>query len=160
MAAPDRAMRAGSWAAEAAHLAAGLPDRPVVLVAGSNGCSAAVRLALAAPERVRGLLLAWPATAGDPQADGRLPAELAPLLAGGVLRGVADGELTGLRMPVGVLPAVPENPVHRRRTADALLALVPGAAELPGCPEPPHPLFRPGPLVAAVAGFAAGLSRP
>ncbi|MFD8600160.1 alpha/beta fold hydrolase [Kitasatospora sp. NPDC059646] len=158
--APDRAMRAGSWDAEAEHLAAALPDRPVVLVAGSNGCSAAVRLALARPGRVRGLLLCWPATAGDAPVDGRLPAEAVPLLAGGVLRGVRDEELTGLRMPVGVLPSVPENPVHRRWTADALLALVPGAVELPGCPEPPHPLFRPGPLVAAVAGFAAGLRRP
>ncbi|WP_200895356.1 hypothetical protein [Kitasatospora griseola] len=45
--APDRAMRAGSWEAEAEQLVAGLPDGPVVLVGGSNGCSAAVRVALA-----------------------------------------------------------------------------------------------------------------
>lgn len=151
--APDRRMRAGSWAAEAEHLRERLPAGPVVLVGGSNGCSVAVRMALAAPERVRGLVLAWPATAGDARVDGRLPAEVAPLLAGGVLRGVADGELTGLRMPVAVLPAVPENPVHQRRTAQALLALVPGAVELPGCPEPPHPAFRPEGLVAAVKAF-------
>ncbi|OKJ06761.1 alpha/beta fold hydrolase [Kitasatospora sp. CB01950] len=155
--APDRLMRAGSWAAEAEHLAARLPDGPVVLVGGSNGCSAAVRLALAVPERVRGLVLAWPATAGDPRVDGRAPTEAAPLLAGGVLRGVADEELAGLRLPVAVLPSVPENPVHQRHTADALLGLVPGAVELPGCPEPPHPLFRPEGLVAALAGFAAAV---
>ncbi|MGX4732845.1 alpha/beta fold hydrolase [Kitasatospora griseola] len=152
--APDRAMRAGSWEAEAEQLVAGLPDGPVVLVGGSNGCSVAVRAALAVPERVRGLVLAWPATAGDARVDGRLPAEVAPLLAGGVLRGVADEELTELRMPVAVLPSVPENPVHQRRTAEALLALVPGAVELPGCPEPPHPRFRPEGLVAALAGFS------
>ncbi|RPE32182.1 hypothetical protein EDD38_0428 [Kitasatospora cineracea] len=156
--APDRAMRAGSWAAEAEHLAAALPDRPpVVLVGSSNGCSAALRLALAAPDRVRALVLAWPATAGDERLDGRIRAaapEAAGLLSGGTLRGAADAELAGLRLPVAVLPAVPENPVHRRRTADALLALVPGAVELPGCPEPPHPAFRPEPLVAALVGFA------
>ncbi|MFJ1793987.1 alpha/beta fold hydrolase [Kitasatospora griseola] len=153
--APDRAMRVGSWVAEAEHLAAGLPDGPVVVVGGSNGCSAAVRLALAVPGRVRGLVLAWPATAGDARVDRRLPAEVAPLLLGGVLRGVADEELTALRMPVGVLPAVPENPVHQRWTADALSERIPGAVELPGCPEPPHPSFRPEGLVAALAGFAA-----
>ncbi|QKW21990.1 alpha/beta hydrolase [Kitasatospora sp. NA04385] len=157
--APDRAMRAGSWDAEARHLAAALPDGPpVVLVAGSNGCSAAVRLALTAPERVRALVLAWPATAGDERLDGLIreavPAA-AGLLAGGTLRGATDAELAGLRLPVAVLPAVPENPVHRRRTADALLALVPGAVGLAGCPEPPHPAFRPGPLVAALAGWIA-----
>ncbi|WP_100840290.1 alpha/beta hydrolase [Kitasatospora fiedleri] len=155
--APDRAMRAGSWAAEAEHLAAALPDGPpVVLVAGSNGCSAALRLALAAPGRVRSLVLAWPATAGDERLDALIRAavpEAAGLLAGGVLRGVTDAELAGLRLPVAVLPAAPENPVHRRRTADALLALVPGAVELPGCPEPPHPAFRPEPLIAALTGW-------
>ncbi|MFJ1754436.1 alpha/beta fold hydrolase [Kitasatospora sp. NPDC088134] len=152
--APDRRMRAGSWQAEAAHLAAGLPAGPVVLVGGSNGCSVAVRLALAVPERVRGLVLAWPATACDPELNQRVPAEAAGLLAGGVLRGVADQELAGLRLPVAVLPSVPENPVHRRWTADALLGLVPGAVELPGCPEPPHPDFRAAGLVAVLAGVS------
>ncbi|MFF0294885.1 alpha/beta fold hydrolase [Kitasatospora sp. NPDC004614] len=158
--APDRVMRVGSWGAEAEHLVAGLPDGPVVVVGGSNGCSVAVRMALAVPERVRGLVLAWPATAGDVRVDQRLPEEATPLLAGGVLRGVADEELAGLRMPVGVLPSVPEGLVHQRRTADGLLGLIPGAVELPGCPEPPHPAFRPEGLVAAVAGFAARVRRP
>src|SRR4051794_34114160 len=67
--APDRAKRAPDWAAEVEHLATALPDHAVALVAGSNGCSAAVRLALTHPERVDRLLLAWPATAGDPDVD-------------------------------------------------------------------------------------------
>ncbi|BAJ31280.1 MULTISPECIES: alpha/beta fold hydrolase [Kitasatospora] len=163
VAAPDRAMRAGSWDAEAAHLAALLPDGPpVVLVGGSNGCSAAVRLALAAPDRVRALVLAWPATAGEEALDARIRAAApgaAGLLAGGTLRGTTDAELGALRMPVAVLPSVPENPAHRRRTVDALLRLLPGAVELPGCPEPPRPGFRPEPLVAALAGWADRVGR-
>ncbi|MEM8533793.1 MAG: hypothetical protein AAGF95_23315, partial [Chloroflexota bacterium] len=32
------------------------------LIAGSNGCSAAIRLALSAPQHIRSLVLCWPAT--------------------------------------------------------------------------------------------------
>lgn len=141
---------------------------PVAVVAGSNGCSAAVRLALAYPGLVGRLVLAWPATAGDPAVDGptgeRLAGQGAPaavvaaLLAGGALRGVTDVELAGLRLPVGVLPAVPDNPVHQRRTVDALLAALPAARELPGCPEAPRPDFPPHlpAFLHTVAGFVAG----
>ncbi len=163
--APDRLHRPDGWRAEAEHLAASLPEEPVVLVGGSNGCSAAVRLAAARPGTVRGLVLAWPATAGDPRVDelaragmaslGAPPATIDGLLAGGVLRGVDDAELATLRVPVAVLPSVPENPFHRRSTVDGLLRAVPGAVELPGCPEPPRPEF-PAHLTAfcdAVVGF-------
>lgn len=101
--APDREYRAASWASEASHLAAVLPGPPVTVVAGSNACSAAVRLALSRPDAVSGLVLAWPATAGDPVVDARdrsqLAAQGAPgdvieaMLSGRPLRGVTDGEL-------------------------------------------------------------------
>lgn len=69
---------------------------------------------------------------------------------GQTLRGVTDAELATLAMPVGVLPAVPGNPFHQRRTADSLGRLV------PGCPEPPRPGFEShvDGLVASIAGFA------
>jgi pimeloyl-ACP methyl ester carboxylesterase len=150
---PDRAQRAPSWTFEAQHLTAALPDHPVTIVAGSNGCSAAVRLTLAEPDRVERLLLAWPATAGDPQLDtrtrfglaklGAQPHILDALLLGRTLRGITDDELVSITKPVGVLPSVPENPFHQRRTVDALLRILPRALELAGCPEPPHPAFPP-----------------
>ncbi len=52
-------------------------------------------------------------------------------------------DLAALAMPAGVVPSVPANPVHQRRTADALLRLLRRAQELPGCPEPPSPAFPP-----------------
>src|SRR5690606_32218554 len=53
-----------SWDIEADDLAAVLDAAGVeraCVVAGSNGCSAAARLALRHPERVARLLLSWPA---------------------------------------------------------------------------------------------------
>jgi len=149
--APDRLRRPSSWAAEIEHLLPLLPARPVWAVGGSNGCSVAARLAVDHPDRVAGLILAWPATAGDPMIDPRLaadlagldaaPAVLADLLGGDTLRGVSDAELANLRAPVGILPAVPGDPFHQRRTADALLALIPRATELPGTPVPQQAAF-------------------
>jgi pimeloyl-ACP methyl ester carboxylesterase len=162
---PDRPPRAPGWASEAEHLAAELPDRPVAIIAGSNGCSVAARLALARPERVERLLLAWPATAGDPDVDARTRRGITDLggpkvlidalLEGRTLRGVADHELATISQPVGVLPSVPENPQHRRRTVDSLLRILPRAVELPGCPEPPRPDFRPhtGSFIRTAIGF-------
>lgn len=60
-------------------------------------------------------------------------------MAGATLRGLSDVDPASLTMPVGVLPSVPDNPVHQRRTVDALLQLVPEVVELAGCPEPPRP---------------------
>lgn len=149
--APDRPRRPADWAEEARYLAGTLPDSPVFLVAGSNGCSAAVRVAALRPGSVRGIVLAWPATAGDATVDRRDREGLAgegatgpvldALFTGGTLRGVTDAELAALRVPVGVVPSVPPNPHHQRHTVDALLRLVPGAVELPGCPESPVPWF-------------------
>jgi pimeloyl-ACP methyl ester carboxylesterase len=95
---PDRPRRASSWASEAEDLAAALPDHPVTVIAGSNGCSAAARLALIQPGRVERLLLAWPATAGASDVDthtrrgltelGASPDVIETLLSGQTLRGV------------------------------------------------------------------------
>jgi predicted alpha/beta hydrolase family esterase len=151
MLAPDRPHRPPTWSAEADHLSSVLPGQPTTLLAGSNGCSVAIRLAVACPQRIARLLLAWPATAGDPAIDARTrhrlteqgasPQIIDALLSGETLRGVTDDELSNLSVPVGVLPSAPDNPVHQRRTVDALLRVLPRARELPGCPEPPHPEF-------------------
>ncbi|MFD0331104.1 alpha/beta fold hydrolase [Streptacidiphilus monticola] len=156
---PNRLPRPASWEAEAAHLARLLPDGPVPVIAASNGASVGVRLALAHPARVSALVLAWPATAGDPQLDQATRVAhgpgVEPLLAGETLRGVRDDELARLRLPVAVVPAPPESPWHQRHTADALLKLVPDAVELPVFPETPHPGFagRAGEFSEALAGF-------
>jgi len=183
---PERLRRPDSWAAEADHLAAAfitltgpatvagpvmaepvVAVGPVVVVAGSNGCSAAVRLALARPDRIDGLLLAWPATAGDPAIEESTRAGLAEagasaavidaLLTGGILRGVTDDELDRLAMPVGILPSVPHNPVHQRRTVDALRRRLPAAVELVGTPESPRPDFatRRNDFLDAVTAFVS-----
>lgn len=149
--APNRLHRPPNWDADAEHPAAFLPEQPVTVVAGSNGCSAAVRLALDFPNRIARLLLAWPATAGDITVDSRTRASMAALgasdqnirtlLDGQVLRGVTNDELATLAIPVGVLPSAPENPFHQRHTVDTLQRLLPDSQELPGCPEPPRPDF-------------------
>jgi pimeloyl-ACP methyl ester carboxylesterase len=160
--APNRLQHPSSWDAEVEHLAPVLPGQSVSVVAGSNGCSVAVRLALAFPDRIERLLLAWPATAADPAVDSRTRIRLTglgaseqdirTLLDGQTLRGVTDEELATLRMPISVLPSDPENPFHQRKTVDALRRLLPHIEELPGCPEPPRPDFSPhlAPFLASV----------
>ncbi|MEU4191376.1 hypothetical protein AB0E69_05730 [Kribbella sp. NPDC026611] len=122
------------------------------------------------PELVDRLLLAWPATGDDVALNARTrvgltergcPPDVADgLLGGGILRGVTALTLDGLgtrepRIRVAVLPSVPENPSHQRRTVDALLRSVRGSRELAGCPEPPTPGFPPflDQLVRTIAGF-------
>lgn len=163
---PSRLLRPPNWQAEVSHLVQVLPGRPVTVLAGSNGCTVAARLALARPAAIARLILAWPATAGDPAVDARDRSRLArlgaspeiirALLAGHTLRGVTDAELASLTMPAGVLPSAPANPVHQRRTADAMLDLLPAARELPGSPEPPRPEFPPHlePVCSAITAFA------
>jgi hypothetical protein len=162
----DRPHQAPDWATEASHLASALPGRPVTVLAGSNGCSAATRLALDFPGAVTALLLAWPATAKDSAVDAHDRLRLAELgapdevigalLGGQTLRGLADEELIGLPMPVGVVPSALANAFHQRNCVDSLLRLAPGAVELPGCPESPRPEFPPylESFVNAVAAFA------
>ena len=166
--APDRPRRASGWDVELAALGERLVDRdgPVRIVGASNGCTVAVLLALRFPDLVDRLVLAWPATAGDPAVDARTragliahdcPPETADdLLAGQTLRGVTPADLTALaRISVAVVPSVPENPPHQRRTVDALLRSMRGSRELAGCPEPPTPGFPPylDQLVRTIAEF-------
>ncbi|GAA1138425.1 hypothetical protein GCM10009630_41690 [Kribbella jejuensis] len=154
--APDRPRYASSWDVELSALGDLLAKRsgPVRIVGASNGCTVVVLLALRYPELVDRLLLAWPATGDDAAANERAragmvnrgcPPEVADgLLAGGILRGVKDADLATLaRIPVAVLPSVPENPSHQRKTVDSLLGSIRGSRELAGCPEPPTPAFPP-----------------
>jgi len=154
--APDRPKRPSDWAVEVDALGEHLADstEPVTIIGASNGCTAAARLALIHPAVVDRLMLAWPATAGDAEVDTLTLAGLLGrgctvddadrLLAGDTLRGTTDAELAGLgRVPVAVLPSLLENPVHQRRTVDALLKVIPGSREVAGCPEPPRPDFPP-----------------
>ncbi|MEV0800597.1 hypothetical protein AB0I34_23095 [Kribbella sp. NPDC050281] len=159
--APDRLKRPSGWDAEVTALGERLRnlrlppgDSGLTIVGASNGCPVAARLAMEHPDLVERLLLAWPATGGDAAVDARTRAGLIEfgcppevvdgLLAGETLRGVTDAELTGLaRIPVAVLPSVPENPSHQRKTVDALLRLIQGSRELAGSAEPPLPTFPP-----------------
>lgn len=150
--APDRPYRAPSWSVEAQALADEVPEASSVSVlAGSNGCSAAVRFALAEPGRVGALILAWPAVAGDPEVDGPQRRDLAELgateavigdlLAGDTIRGVTDAELATLRVRTAIMPSTVDGMIHPHRTVEQLCALIPGAVRLRACPESPRPAF-------------------
>jgi hypothetical protein len=164
--APDRLRRPTSWTADAEHVLAAVPGGPVTVLGGSFGCSVAVRLTLDSPGRVERLVLAWPASLSDQFAAIRMRASLArlgaparvlnALLGSETLPSATDAELGTIAAPVGVIPALPPDPVHPRGTVDALLRLLPSATELPGCPEAPRPEFPPHleSFLASVAGFA------
>ena len=139
--APDRTTTPVSWPGSATDLAPLLAG-PSTVVAGSNGVSVALRLALDHAEQVERLVLLWPATAGDASIDARVPAEAQHLLTGETIRGVDDAELRRLRIPVAVMASEPENPFHQHRTVDRLLELIDGSCRVePGCPESPRPEF-------------------
>lgn len=149
----DRLPRPTSWEEDAAAVAAKIADaggEGASVVAGSNGCSTAVRLAIDHPHLVSRLALCWPATAGDEQVDARARSAIASqegaavadrLLTGDTLRGVADAELGQLSVPALIIPAEPENPAHRHATAFALSELLPESHVAPGCPESPRSEF-------------------
>ena len=150
--APDRPYRAPNWSIEAQSLAGELPEaESVAVLAGSNGCSATLRFALAEPGRVAALILAWPAAAGDPDVDeaerrnltelGATASDIADLLGGETQRGVTDAELASLRVRTAIIPSTVDGRVHPHRTVDALCGLIPGAVRLPACPETPRPEF-------------------
>ncbi len=150
--APDRMRHPAAWTDEAAALATvvrGAPG-PVAVVAGSNGCSAALRLAIDYPDLVDRLVLAWPATAGVPELDARVRARIDGttddgtadrLLTGNTVRGVADAELRQLDRPVTIVPSLDDDPYHQRATVDALDSLLPAAHVTTAFPPPPHAGF-------------------
>ncbi len=152
--APDRPRHPTGWDVELEALGELLTNHaePLTIVGASNGCTVAARLTLVYPDLVERLVFAWPATAGDTEVDtltlagllgrGCAPDDAGKLLAGDTLRGTTDVDLIDLaRIPVAVLPALLENPMHQRKTVDALLGLIAGSRELSGCPEPPRPAF-------------------
>jgi pimeloyl-ACP methyl ester carboxylesterase len=152
--APDRPARPVSWDEDQARLSESVGDGPLVVMGASNGCTGAVRVTLEARDRVKALILAWPATAGDTRIDAAtrtgmtgLGAEdtvIDALLWGRTLRGVTDDDLRRLAgLPVALVPAPPESPSHRPETVAALRNLIPGARLLPPFPEPPRPDFPP-----------------
>ena len=141
--APDRNTTPSTWTEAADEMAAFLRE-PVVVVAGSNGASVGLRLAIDRPELVSKLVLLWPATAGDRVVDDALPSTVAHLLAGDTVRGVTDDELQSIRIPVAVMATEPENKVHQYRTVDRLVELIPGAIRITErFPESPRPDYAP-----------------
>ncbi len=162
----QRLRRPTSWSEDAAAVTAHIRDLGsdvVAVVAGSNGCSTALRLAIASPELVSRIVLCWPATAHDGAVDEKArerieqatgPATADRLLAGDTLRGVADTELRALTIPVTLVPSEPETVFHRRETVIALARLLPDVSVAAGSPESPSPEFA-----ARRATFLQSLSK-
>lgn len=146
--APQRPSQPASWSEEATALLAAIDEaghERVAVVGASNGCSAALRLAIDHPDRVARILLAWPATAGDPVvdevmrvviADASSPETAAALLAGGVVRGVNDTELAELDIPTVIYPPLVESQSHQRRTLMGILSSVSGSFMVAGGSDP------------------------
>lgn len=149
----ERPTEPTSWRHEGNALAATIEasgHERVGIVAGSNGCSAALRLALDRPDLVARTMLCWPATAGDPVvdelarviiADTHDDQAAADLLSGSPIRGVTTDELLSLDHEVVIYPSLPENKVHQRATVFALLEAIPDAILVGGSPEPPDDAF-------------------
>ena len=149
----ERPREPASWAEELAALVdtieASGHDR-VAIVAGSNGCSVALRLLLDRPDLVARTLLCWPATAGDPVVDGLARIVIADvhddatataLLEGDPVRGVSRDELASIDSEVVIYPSMPENKAHQRSTITALLTSISGVMLVGGSPEPFHDDF-------------------
>ena len=142
-----------SWVEESAALAATIEaagHQRVALVAGSNGCSAAMRLVLDRPELVARTMLCWPATAGDTVIDGLAAVIIADthgdeaaaaLLGGFPIRGATVDELAALEHEVVIYPSLPENKIHQRATVFELLDVIPDAILVGGSPEPTDDTF-------------------
>lgn len=144
----ERPAEPKSWSEEADALAATISDAGhdrVALIAGSNGCSAALRLMLDRPELVARTMLCWPATAGNPVIDGLAATIIADahdetvaaaLLAGSPIRGITVDELSEISGEVVIYPSMPESQAHQRSTITELLSTVPGVMLVGGSPEP------------------------
>jgi len=139
--APDWNTTPTSWSNAAAEMAE-LVGEASTVVAGSNGVSVALRMAIDQPRLVSRLVLLWPATAGDDAVDRMVPSSAAHLLAGETVRGVSDAELGGIKVPVALMATDVPNLFHRYRTVDRLVDLIPLAVRLDeGFPESPRPDF-------------------
>jgi len=150
---PGRPARPQSWADEGRHLADELARlrSPAVVVAASDGCSAALRAAADRPELVGSLVLCWPATGDDDEVDaaerrrlltaGVDPATIDRLLDREVQRGLRPDELRAIAQPVLLVPAEPEDPCHRLRTVAELRHLLPRATVGLGTPPSVHRSF-------------------
>lgn len=165
----ERPTEPASWAEEGEALASTIEaagHQRAGVVAGSNGCSAAMRLALDRPELVARTMLCWPATAGDHVVDGLASviiadthgdAVAADLLAGAPIRGVSAGELAELDHEVVIYPSLPENKIHQRVTVFELLDVIPDAILVGGSPEPTDEAF--GDFLAEFVAVLTAFSR-
>ena len=171
--APERLREPRSWDHDAGHIAGQLDTgagRSVSVVGGSNGCSTAARLAISHPGLVRRIAFCWPVTAGqDHEQELSLAGHIssrsgeqaaAALLGGETLRGVLDSEVASLAAPVAVMASEPENPVHQRATARALLRLSADFVELPPMPEPPTTGFEPPKFANAIVRWLSLAETP
>lgn len=157
-----------SWVEEATAIAATMDARGwerAGIVAGSNGCSAALRLLIDQPGRVARAMLCWPATAGDPVidelariiiSDAHDEATATDLLDGTPVRGVDRDQLATIGVECVVYPSLPENKVHQRTTVIDLVESIPGAILVGGSPEPTDEGFAEfvEPFAAIVAAFS------
>lgn len=144
----ERPTEPASWAEESEALAATIEaagHQRAAVVAGSNGCSAAMRMVLDRPGLAARTMLCWPATSGDHVIDGLASviiadvhddAVAAELLAGAPIRGVTPEELAALEHEVVIYPSLPENKIHQRVTVFELLDVIPDAILVGGSPEP------------------------
>ena len=144
----ERPSEPTSWIDEAQLLASAIEaagHERAAVVAGSNGCSVALRLLLDRPELVARTMLCWPATAGDPVVDelARIiitdvhDADVAAeLLSGRPVRGATATELGAIEGEVVVYPPMPESKAHQRSTVTELLSTIPGVMLVGGSPEP------------------------
>lgn len=154
---PRRAAEPSSWDDEAAVLAGAVTDAtagvggPVALIAASNGCSVALRLAADRPDLVAQLVLCWPATGDDPTVDrrerdrltasGMSAVAVGRLLDGELVRGLRPDELRAVAAPVTLVPAEPEDEYHQLRTVAALRRTLPHAVLGLGTVPSPHASF-------------------
>ena len=165
----ERPSEPRSWSEEADALAKTIRgagyDRAGI-IAGSNGCSAALRLTIDHPELSARTMLCWPATAGDAVvdelariiiADTHDAAVAADLLDGTPVRGVSVAALAALTGECVIYPSLPENTIHQRGTVFELLDAIPGSILVGGSPEPPDDAFAT--FVETFASVVAAFSR-
>ena len=165
----ERPTEPTSWTQEGAALAATIEaagHERVGVIAGSNGCSAAVRLMLDRPDLVARTMLCWPATAGDPVVDELARVIIADthdddvaadMLGGFPIRGATGDELAALEHEVVIYPSLPENKIHQRATVFELLDVIPDAILVGGSPEPPDDSFAE--FLEAFTAVVAAFSR-